>query len=267
MIEKLLDRPLAIMDIEATGITPRADRIIELAIIVVNPDGEKRTHIFRVNPQVPIPPETTAIHGIRDEDVADCPAFQDIAQDVLDIIQNADLAGYNIIRYDLPMLIEEFIRAGMTVNLSHSRIIDAQRIFHKKEPRDLSAALVFYCGKKHTNAHGAEPDADATLQVIEGQLQKYADLPKDINQLDKFCSIKKPHWVDETGKFKWKGNEIVLNFSKRKGELLRDIIENDTGFAKWMIRSNLPRDMQEIVENALKGKWPQPPSGSNKTKN
>ncbi len=262
MLESILTRPLAIIDIEATGTTPRADRIVELAIIMLMPGGEKKTHIFRVNPQVPIPPETTAIHGIKDEDVAQCPTFPDVAPKIADVLEGADLGGYNIIRYDLPMLTEEFIRAGIPLEIAGCRVIDAQRIFHKKEPRDLSAALVFYCGKTHDHAHGAEADAQATLEVLEGQLQKYDDLPRDMDQLDKYSSIKKPHWVDQTGKLKWKGREIVLNFSKRKGELLRDIIENDPSFAKWILRSNLPRDMQDIVKGAINGKWPEPDQSS-----
>jgi DNA polymerase-3 subunit epsilon len=260
MIESLIDRPLAIIDIEATGTTPRADRIVELAIVVVHPQADKRTHVFRTNPQVPIPPETSAIHGIYDQDVADCPTFADIAPRVLTILEGADLCGYNIIRYDLPMLIEEFIRAGLSFETAGRRVIDAQRIFHKKEPRDLAAALAFYCGEVHEDAHGAEADADATLKVLEGQLERYRDLPRDMQELDRFCSIRKPHWVDETGKLKWKGREVVLNFSKRKGELLRDIIENDPSFAKWMLKSNLPRDLQDIVRNAMQGKWPEPDS-------
>ncbi len=262
MLESILTRPLAIIDIEATGVTPRADRLIELAIIILKPGGAKTTHIFRVNPQTPIPPETTAIHGIKDEDVAHCPIFPDVAPKISELLIGADLCGYNIIRYDLPMLIEEFIRSGISFDTSGRRIVDAQRIFHKKEPRDLSAALEFYCGETHHNAHGAEADAAATLKVLEGQLEKYHDLPRDIDQLDKFSSLKKPQWVDETGKLKWKDREIVLNFSKRKGELLRDIIENDPSFAKWMLRSNLPRDMQDIVRNAINGKWPEPKESS-----
>lgn len=255
-----LDRPLAVIDIEATGTSPRADRIVELAIIRLMPDGTRSTHTFLVNPQVPIPPETTEIHGISDSDVADSPTFGEIAPEVFRLLEGCDLAGYNILRFDIPMLAEEFLRANTPFDIDGRRIIDAQRVFHRREPRDLTAALAFYCGEMHFDAHGAESDALAVIRVLEGQFKRYPDLPRDIDELDAYCNPRDPSWVDRTGKLKWVNNEIVLNFGRKKGESLRTLIRNDPGFIKWMLKSDFPRDMQEIVANALEGKWPAPPA-------
>jgi len=254
-----LKKPLAILDIEATGINTRVDRIVELAIVKLMPDGEKTVHTFRVNPGMPIPREVTLIHGITDADVANCPSFGTLAPEILKILESCDLGGYNIIRFDVPMLVEEFLRNNIVFDIEGRCIIDAQRVFHKREPRDLTAALMYYCGEMHFDAHGAESDALATLRVFEGQFMKYADLPQDIEELDKYCNPTEPDWVDRTGKFKWENGEVVLNFSRKKGESLRYLIKNDPDFIKWMMRGSFPRDMQEILQNACAGKWPAPP--------
>jgi DNA polymerase III subunit epsilon len=253
-----LERPLAIMDIEATGINPRIDRIIDLAIVKLMPDGKRSVRTFRINPGIPIPPETTKIHGIRDSDVADSPSFGLLAPEILDLLKGCDLGGYNLIRFDIPMLVEEFLRNNIKFDIEGRKIIDAQRIFHKREPRDLSAALVYYCGEMHFDAHGAESDALATLRVFEGQFKRYPDLPREIDVLDQYCNPREPDWVDRTGKLKWQNGEIVLNFSRKKGESLKNLIQNDPGFIKWIMRGDFPQDMQEIVQNALQGKWPKP---------
>ena len=206
---------------------------------------------------MPIPSEATKIHGISDSDVAESPTFCEIAPEVFRLLEGCDLAGYNIIRFDIPMLIEEFLRADIQFDINGRRIIDAQRIFHRHEPRDLSAALKFYCGEMHFDAHGAETDTLATIRVLEAQFERYSDLPRDINALDEYCNLRNPDWVDRTGKLKWVNNEIVLNFGKKKGELLRNLIQGDHSFIKWMLKSDFPRDMQKIVKDALEDKWPQ----------
>ena len=254
-----LDRPLAIFDIESTGSTPRADRIIEIAIIKLLPDGNMEEYVFRVNPEVPIPPEATEIHGITDADVAGLPPFREVAPKILQILENCDLAGYNIIRFDIPMLVEEFERAGYHFDLAGRRLIDAQKIFHKREPRDLSAALKFYCNEEHIEAHGAAADARATLKVLVAQLLRYPDLPHDVDELDRYCNQKPASWVDREGKLKWENGEIVLNFTKNKGKPLREIINHDPNLLKWLLNSDLPRDMKEIIRNCMKGNWPSPP--------
>ena len=160
MVKLKLDRPLAIFDIESTGMNPRTDRIVEIAFIFVRPDGGETTEVFRVNPEMPIPPEVTQIHGISDADVRDCPTFKALAPKLLALLEGCDLGGYNLLRFDIPMLIEEFLRASIRFSIEGRRIVDVQRIYHKKEPRDLTAALAFYCGGAvHTDAHGAAADA------------------------------------------------------------------------------------------------------------
>lgn len=263
MSELKLDRPLAFFDIEATGISPRADRIIDLAIVTLNPDGTRVTNTFRVNPEMHIPEDSTRIHGITDEDVEGSPTFREIAAEINSVLEGCDLGGYNIVRFDIPMLVEEFTRAGIKFEVDSRRLIDAQRIFHQKEPRDLSAALSFYCGETHMGAHGAEADVLATINVLEGQFTKYPDLPGEMDALHDFCNPRDPSWVDSQGRLKWSGGEVALNFGKKKGQLLRRIVEEDQGFIKWMLRSDFPADTRQIVQDAMHGIWPDAPKSGN----
>ncbi|MCS6771833.1 MAG: 3'-5' exonuclease [Kiritimatiellae bacterium] len=255
------DRPLAVFDIESTGTNVRTDRIIDLAIVKLLPNGARESHAFRVNPGIPIPPESSRVHGIRDEDVKDCPPFKAIAKQVAAILENCDLCGYNVLRFDIPLLCEEFSRAEVPFSLEGRRIVDPQRIFHKREPRDLSAALMFYTGKRHDGAHGAMDDVLATIAVLEGQFARYADLPRSIEELSEYCNPKRPEWVDSTGKLKWVDGEVVINFGAKQGMKLRDLVKVDPGFLRWMMERNFPRDTTEIVANALGGKFPEPPGG------
>jgi DNA polymerase-3 subunit epsilon len=259
MLNITLDRPLAFFDIEATGISPRADRIVELCIVKFTPDKQQSTHVYRINPEMPIPAETTAIHGISDEDVANCPTFKDLATKIAAVLEGCDLGGYNIGRFDIPMLTEEFTRAGITFDTEGCRVLDAQRIYHRMEPRDLTAALAFYCNELHLDAHGAEADVLATVRVFEGQLKRYPELPHDMGALDEFCNPRDPTWVDRTGRLRWVDGKVTLNFGRKKGTPLKTIVDGDPGFIKWMLRSDFPKDTREIVENALQGNYPDPP--------
>ena len=256
MLDIKLERPIAFFDIESTGTSPRSDRIVELCIIKIMPDKSQQNYVKRFNPGRHIPEETTAIHGISDEDVADCPKFEEDAREVADFIEGCDLGGYNIGRFDIPMLAEEFRRAGVYFESDSRRIVDMQRIFHRKEPRDLSAALKFYCGEEHVDAHGAEGDVIATIKVFEGQLKKYADLPHDIGQLDDFCNPRNPNWVDKTGRLRWDKGNVVINFGKMKDTALKYLIEKDKGYIKWILKSDFPADTRKIVEDAQNGIWP-----------
>lgn len=258
------DRPLAFFDIESTGTNVRGDRIIDLAIVKLNVDGRREEHTFRVNPERPIPPEASAVHGIYDKDVQGAPTFKQVAAQVAKLFEGCDLGGYNILRFDIPMLCEEFARAGVTFIVDGRRIVDPQRIFHQREPRDLTAALNFYCGEEHTGAHGALDDVIATIQVLEGQYKKYADLPQDINTLSEYCNPRDPTWADASGKIKWVAGELTINFGSKQGVKLRDLVQKDPGYLRWMLDKGFPRDTTELVGDALKGKYPEPPAvGSN----
>jgi len=249
-----LDRPLAVFDIESTGINPRTDRIIELSIVKIMPKGDREVISFRCNPGIPIPAEASAIHGISDADVANDPLFKTIAPEVYRVFETCDLAGYNIIRFDIPILIEEFLRASINFDLAGRRIIDAQRIFHKREPRDLKAALAFYCNELYLDGHRAETDALATVRVLEGQFERYSDLPRNMNDLDKYCDLRDPSWVDRDGKLRWTNREITINFGRKKGEKLIDLARNDPGFLKWMLKGDFASDTKAIVAKILEGK-------------
>jgi DNA polymerase-3 subunit epsilon len=255
----MLKRPLAFFDIEATGTSPRADRIVELAITRLHPNQSRDNHVWRINPGVPIPPESTEIHGITDADVADCPTFAAVAREVEALLTDCDLAGYNVLRYDIPMLVEEFARVGVCFDPDARRIVDVQRIFHRREPRDLTAALAYYCNEPHLDAHGAQADVDATIRIFQAQLERYADLPADVDGLSAYCDPRDPAWVDRQGRLRWVDGEITINFGRKKGTPLREMIATDPGFIKWMLKSDFPLDTREIVTNAYEGKWPTPP--------
>ena len=260
MLRLTLERPLVVLDIEATGLNSRVDRIVEICLVKISPDGSRDVHTHRINPGIPIPPAVRAIHGISDEDVADCPSFDDLAPQLFKLLEDCDLSGYNVLGFDIPILVEEFMRAKRVFDLEGRRIVDMQRIYHKKEPRDLSAALAFFCNETLTGAHGAEADALASVKVLEGQLQKYTDLPGDIDQLDAFCNPRNTDWVDRTGRLSWVDNEITINFGKKKGASLRVLADSDKNYLKWILKSDFPRDTQAIVRNALNGEFPPAPT-------
>lgn len=254
-----LDKPLVVFDIESTGINPRADRIIEMAAIRIFPDGGKDSKEWLLNPGIPIPIESTAIHGIEDAHVASCPTFRDIAYEVNDYMRDYDLAGFNHIRFDVPLLVEEFLRVGMIFDIDCRRLIDAQRIFHKREPRDLTAAVKFYCNEEFTDAHGAKADAEATLRVLEGQFVRYPDLPRDPDELDRLLNERDPFFVDRVGRLRWVDGEMTINFGKRQGQKVRDLVVEDPAFLRWILRSDFPRDTQRLIEEAMENRWPTPP--------
>ena len=184
-----LARPLCVFDIESTGVNVVHDRIVELCVLRVQPDGSETVKTWRVNPSIPIPEAATVIHGISNEDIADAPAFQQILPELLPLLQGSDLAGYNSNKFDIPMLAEELLRAGSDFDLSQCRSVDVQNIFHKKEQRTLSAAYAFYCQADLKNAHTAEADVRATYEVLKAQLERYEDMPKEIPALSDFSTM------------------------------------------------------------------------------
>ena len=251
-----LDRPLAVFDIESTGVVPQRDRIVEIAVLKITPDGETRNTVRRLNPQMPIPPGATAIHGITDADVADCPVFADIADKLLAYLDGCDLAGYNIQGFDIPLLENEFRRVGLDLDTSSRRIIDAYNLFCKLYPRTLTAAYKFFCGKDLEGAHGAAADTAATYEVLLGQLEKHPELPRDIAQLAQFSDNTDPDALDRNRRFKWNGDEVVVNFGKYSGRTLRDLAENEPGFLRWIVKNDFPEDVKQIASDALIGKFP-----------
>lgn len=255
-----LDRPLVVFDIESTGVNPRQDRIIELAAIRVEPDGAETSKCWLLNPDVKIPPETTAIHGITDEIVKDCPTFADKAAEIEAFFDGCDLSGFNSDRFDVPCLEEEFARAGRNFHANGRRHVDVMRIYHKMEPRDLTAAVRFYCGRAHEGAHGAEADARATLDVLKAQMAKYPALPRTTAEMDEYLVPHDPLNADRRGLFRWINGELCVNFGQKKGVRLRDMFTNEQKWLKWFVKGDFETDARMIVKDLLeKGVLPDPP--------
>ncbi|MBQ7252542.1 MAG: 3'-5' exonuclease [Kiritimatiellae bacterium] len=255
-----LSRPLAFFDLEATGLNKKTDRIVSVAILRYEPGAEAapRRIYYLVNPTVPIPAEATAIHGISDADVADAPTFADLAPVVRKDLEGCDLGGYNILGYDIDLLCCEFARAGMEFKVSGRDILDVQRIYFKREPRTLSAALKFYCGEDHAEAHDAMGDAIATVEVLSGQFRRYGDLPTTVASLYEYSVPPDPSLVDRERKFRWQNGEVVLNFGKNSGRPLKDVARNEPGFLRWMLKADFGDEAKKIASDALVGRFPKP---------
>lgn len=248
-----LRNPLVFFDLETTGIDIVHDRIVEISMVKVMPNGDEIVKTRRINPGMPIPPESTAIHGITDDDVKDCPSFKEIAKSLAAQIEGCDLAGFNSNRFDIPMLAEEFLRAGVDVNLGRRKFVDVQTIFHKKEQRNLTAAYKFYCQKDLENAHSAEADTMATYEVLKAQLDRYPDLENDINFLSQYSSFSKN--VDFAGRMVYneQGKEMI-NFGKYKGRLVEEVLKNDPGYYGWMMNGDFPLNTKQMLtEIRLRG--------------
>ena len=234
-----LDKPLVILDLETTGINIASDRIIDISLLKVYPDQKTETLTIRMNPGIPIPPESTAVHGISDEDVKDAPPFSKVAVKIRDFIGNADLGGYNSARFDVPMLIEEFLRAdiGFDTNRRH---IDVMRIFMQMEKRDLTTAYKFYCGKDLVDAHSAEADTLATYEVLLGQLKMYEQLESNVNFLHEFT--KDDDFVDTGRRMIYKNGKEFLNFGKYKDRSVEEIFRKEPQYFDWIINNDFPLD-------------------------
>jgi DNA polymerase-3 subunit epsilon len=239
-----LTNPLVFLDLETTGINISKDRIVEISILKVYPGGREESKTRRINPEMPIPQEATAIHGITDEDVKDCPKFREIARSLAALIEDCDLAGFNSNRFDIPLLAEEFLRAEVEIDLNKRKFIDVQTIFHKMEQRTLTAAYKFYCDKDLESAHSAETDARATYEVLKAQLERYPDLKNDINFLSGFSSFK--NHVDFAGRmiYNEKGEEVI-NFGKYKGRLVAEVLNVDPGYYSWIMGGDFALDTKK----------------------
>ena len=255
-----LDRPLVVFDIESTGTTPRKDRIIELAAVKLMPDGTEISKCWLMNPGVKIPPETTKIHGITDDIVKDCPTFADKADEIFAFFEGCDLSGFNADRFDIPCLEEEFARVGKNFAPSSRRHVDVQRIYHRMEPRDLSAAVRFYLGRDHTGAHGAEADARATLEVLKAQMEKYPGLPQTVGEMDEYLVPHDPLNADRYGMLRWKDGELTINFGKKKGESLRKLLLNEPNYLRWIVKGDFDTEVKAIVRDLMEnGRLPPRP--------
>jgi DNA polymerase-3 subunit epsilon len=248
-----LKRPLAFFDLETTGTDPLRDKIVEIALVRVDPGGDRETMMRRINPERPIPAEATAVHGIRDEDVSDAPTFRQVARALLDVFKDADLAGFNVRRFDVPLLDREFRDCGIDLALAQRRIVDAMSIFHRKEPRDLSAAVRFFLNREHAGAHGAEADVQASIEVLEAQLARYPDLPQTVEGLDAFCYPVPPGAVDRGGKFVLREGKVVFAFGRQKGRALSEVARVQRDYLEWILKQDFPEDARALVVKALKG--------------
>lgn len=241
-----LTRPIVFFDLETTGTNISTDRIVEISVIKLLPDGRVSTKTRRINPEMPIPAEATAVHHITDEDVAAEPTFKQVANSLAALLQGCDIAGFNSNRFDIPLLDQEFVRAGVDFDFSRARFIDVQTIYHKKEPRTLVAAYRYYCGKDLTEAHSALADTQATMEVLLAQLEKYDDLPTEVGALSEYACNNRN--VDLMGRlvFDDQGREVI-NFGKYKGRLAEEVLAKDPGYYSWILNG----DFAQNTKNAF----------------
>lgn len=253
MIRFNLKNPLAFFDLETTGVNVTQDRIIEYSVIKTMPDGQRHELTQRVNPERTIPPDSSAIHGIYDQDVKDAPPFSAVARELLRFLEGCDLAGYNIIRFDVPVLVESFAREGIEFDISHRKLVDAQKIFHLMEKRTLAAAYAFYCGKTLEGAHGAQADTQATLEVLQAQVDRYLNqkvtdvmgnelgtIRDDVAALHK---VSVANMVDLAGRMSLNDDGVeVFNFGKHKNKAVSEVLEKEPNFYDWMMKGDFPQD-------------------------
>lgn len=239
-----LQRPIIFFDLETTGTNITHDRIVEISIIKVLPSGEEQERTRRINPEMPIPAEATAIHHITDADVANEPTFRQLAKSLAEIFADCDIAGFNSNRFDIPLLLEEFHRAGIVLDLSTTRFVDVQTIYHKMEPRNLSAAYKYYCGQDLEAAHSANADTRATLEVLKAQLDKYPELTNDVKALSEFSCHNRN--VDFAGRLIYNdANKEVINFGKYKGQLAEDVLRRDPGYYSWVQQGDFQQNTKD----------------------
>ncbi len=241
-----LKKPIVFFDLETTGLNITADKIIEISYIKVFPNGTEEAKTLRVNPEKHIPEQSTAIHHITDDDVKDCPTFKQVARELAAVFEGSDVAGFNSNRFDIPMLQEEFLNAGIDFDLSKRRFVDVQTIFHKMEQRNLVAAYKFYCGKNLEDAHSADGDTRATYEVLKAQLDKYPTLQNDVEFLSSFSTQNKN--VDLLGRFVYNDQGVeVFNFGKYRGQSVSDVLLKDSGYYGWMMKGDFPQDTKNVL--------------------
>lgn len=253
-MELNLKNPLIFFDLETTGINITKDKIVEISYIKIYPNGKKETKTLRINPGMPIPPESTQIHHITDADVANAPTFKEVAKELANTFEGCDVAGFNSNRFDLPLLSQEFLNAGVDVDFSRRKFIDVQTIYHKMEQRNLSAAYKFYCGKNLEDAHSALADTAATYEVLKAQLDKYPNLENSVDFLAKFSTQNKN--VDLAGRIIYNDKGVeVFNFGKYKGNPVEEVLRHDTGYYGWIMNGDFPLNTKQVLTRIkLRGK-------------
>ena len=247
-MELNLKNPIIFFDLETTGVNITRDKIVEISYIKVYPNGEEEEKTMRINPGCHIPEEATAVHHITDEDVKDAPLFKDIAKNLAKVFEGCDIAGFNSNRFDIPLLAEEFLNAGVAIDFAKRKFVDVQTIFHKMEQRTLVAAYKFYCDKDLTEAHSASADTRATYEVLKAQLDKYGDLQNDIDYLSNFSSQKKN--VDLMGRIVYNEKmQEVINFGKYKGVTVEEVLLKDPGYYAWVMQGDFSQDTKRVLTN------------------
>lgn len=241
-----LTKPIAFFDLETTGVNVASDRIVEISILKVSPDGKEEVKTMRINPEMHIPREASEVHGIYDKDVAHEPTFKEVAKELARFIEGCDLAGFNSTKFDIPLLAEEFLRAEVDFDMKNRKMVDVQVIFHKKEQRTLSAAYQFYCKKDLEGAHGAEADTKATYEVLKSQLEKYNDIENNVDFLSEYSSHSKS--ADLLGRiiFNEQGIE-VFNFGKYKGIPVEEVFARDLGYYNWIMNGDFPLYTKKVL--------------------
>jgi DNA polymerase-3 subunit epsilon len=245
-LELKLRRPIAFIDIETTGINVSTDRIVEISVLKIYPNGKEEWMCSRINPEMPIPPKSIAIHGITDADVAGAPTFREIAKNLTAFLEGTDLAGYNAIKFDIPLLAEEFLRVNIDFNFRKRKYVDPQVIFHKKEQRTLSAAYQFYCGKELKNAHSSKADTEATFEVLKAQLDRYEEIENDVEKLAEYSSFN--NIADFAGRIIYDENGVeIFNFGKHKGKSVETVLKEEPSYYSWMMKGDFPLYTKKIL--------------------
>ena len=244
-----LTRPLAFIDLETTGINMGTDRIVEIAIVKIMPDGTRQVKRKLINPEMPIPQASIDVHGITNEMVKDAPTFKQAGNEIKQFLENCDLAGYNSNKFDIPLLVEEFLRAGQDFHVEGRKLVDVQKVFHMMEPRTLSAAYKFYCSKELENAHSAEVDATATWEVLDAQVARYPQIGNTVDSILK--AVGEEEIVDFARRMIVQEGKIVFNFGKHKGKVVEDVLRMERSYYDWMMQGDFPQHTKQKLTEIL----------------
>jgi DNA polymerase-3 subunit epsilon len=247
-----LDRPIAVFDLETTGINISQDKIIEIAILKIHPDGNKEKYEKRVNPGIKMEPENMAIHGITNEDLADCPSFSEVATEIKTFIEGCDFGGFNSNKFDVPLLVEEMLRVDESFDISDRKFVDVQNIFHKMEKRTLEAAYKFYCDKPLINAHSALADAEATWEILNAQIERYESIAADVDFLSDFSLQHDNSRADFAGRLaKNSKEEVLYNFGKNRGKTVEQIHKSEPGYYGWLMGADFPLHTKQVLKKEM----------------